>query len=206
MGTSDPQASAFFARQKQWQAELLALREVFLSTPVSETLKWYKPCYCFEGRNIAALAGLKDHCWILFFKGALLTDAAGILQKAGENSQSARVIKFTSVQQVKALRPVLQRYVKEAIAAEQAGRKVAFAKIEDRVLPDELLQAFAQNPTLAQAFAALTPGRQRGYLLHFGQAKQSSTRIARIAKCTPAILLGRGWQERTTKPAGTDAP
>jgi len=142
------------------------------------------------------LAGLKDHCWILFFKGALLKDPQGILQKAGENSQSARVLKFTGTQQVKKLNGVLQSYVQEAIAAEQAGMKVVFEKSEDRVLPDALLQAFTQTPGLHQAFAALTPGRQRGYLLHFGQAKQSSTRIARIAKCTPAILAGRGLQDR----------
>ena len=198
MNKPDPLASAFFARQKQWQPELLALREVFLSTPLVETLKWYKPCYCLEGSNIAGLAGLKDHCWILFFKGALLKDSHGILQKAGDNSQSARVIKFTSVPQIKKLKPVLQSYVQEAIAAEQAGLKVVFAKIESRVLPDELLAAFAQTPALQRAFAALTPGRQRGYLLHFGQAKQSSTRSARIAKCSEGILQGRGWQERDT--------
>jgi len=199
MGELDPLASAFFARQKKWQPELLALREIFLSTALTETLKWYKPCYTFEGRNIAALAGLKDHCWILFFKGALLKDPQGILQKAGENSQSARVLKFTSTQQVKTLKGVLQSYVQEAIAAEQAGLKVVFEKNEDRVLPDALLQAFAQTPGLQQSFATLTPGRQRGYLLHFGQAKQSSTRIARIAKCTAAILQGRGLQERNGK-------
>ena len=201
MGTPDPQASAFFERQKQWQPELLALREVFLSTPLSETLKWYKPCYCFEGRNIAGLAGLKDHCWILFFKGALLQDQQGILEKAGENSQSARVLKFTSVQQVRKLKSVLQNYVQEAIAAEQAGLKVEFAKIEDRVLPDELMAAFVQTPGLQKAFTALTPGRQRGYLLHFGQAKQVGTRHARIAKCTPAILEGRGLQDAPAKVA-----
>jgi len=201
MGKPDPQASAFFDRQKQWQPELLALRAVFLSTPLSETLKWYKPCYCFEGRNIAALAGLKDHCWILFFKGALLQDPQGILQKAGENSQSARVIKFTSVQQIKQLKSVLQNFVQEAIAAEQAGRKVEFAKIEDRVLPDELKAAFVQTPELQKAFTSLTPGRQRGYLLHFGQAKQAGTRQARIAKCTPAILEGRGLQDAPRKVA-----
>lgn len=201
MAEPEPLASAFFARQKKWQPELLALREVFLSTGLTETLKWYKPCYCFEGRNIAGLAGLKDHCWILFFKGALLKDPQGILQKAGENSQSARVLKFTSTRQVNKLKGVLQSYVLEAIAAEQAGLKVVFEKSEDRVLPDELLQAFAQTPGLQQAFATLTPGRQRGYLLHFGQAKQSSTRIVRIAKCTEAILQGRGWQERVPKPS-----
>ena len=186
MGQPDPLVSAFMERQKKWQAELLALRAVFLSTPLTETIKWYKPCYTFEGRNIAALASLKDHCWILFFKGALLKDPQGILRKAGENSQSARVLKFTGTQQVKKLNCVLQSYVQEAIAVEQAGVKVVFEKSEDRVLPDALLQAFT----------ALTPGRQRGYLLHFGQAKQSSTRIARIAKCTPAILTGRGLQDR----------
>lgn len=199
MAEPDPLASAFFARQRKWQPELLALREVFLSTGLTETLKWYKPCYCFEGRNIAGLAGLKDHCWILFFKGALLKDPQGILQKAGDNSQSARVIKFTSVSQINKLKQVLQSYVQEATAAEQAGRKVVFQKNEDRVLPDELLAAFAQTPGLQQAFATLTPGRQRGYLLHFGQAKQSSTRIARIAKCVSAILVGRGFQERDAK-------
>lgn len=201
MAEPEPLASAFFARQKKWQPELLALREVFLSTGLTETLKWYKPCYCFEGRNIAGLAGLKDHCWILFFKGALLQDSHGILQKTGDNSQSARVIKFTSVSQIKKLKQVLQSYVQEATAAEYAGRKVVFQKNEGRVLPDELLAAFAQTPGLQQAFSALTPGRQRGYLLHFGQAKQSSTRIARIAKCTEAILQGRGWQERVPKPS-----
>ena len=200
MNEPDPLGSAFFARQKQWQPELLALREVFLSTPLTETLKWYKPCYCCEGSNIAGLAGLKEHCWILFFKGALLQDPQGILQKAGDNSQSARVMKFTSVQQVKTLRGVLHSYVQEAIAAEQAGRKVVFEKSKERVLSDELLQAFAQTPALQQAFAALTPGRQRGYLLHFGQAKQSSTRRARIAKYTEAILQGRGLQERGERP------
>ena len=199
MGQPDPLISAFMERQKKWQAELLALRAVFLSTPLTETIKWYKPCYTFEGRNIASLAGLKDHCWILFFKGALLRDPHGILQKAGDNSQSARVINFTSVPQIKKLKRVLHSYVQEAIACEQAGLKVIFEKSEDRVPPDELLAAFAQTPGLQQAFSALTPGRQRGYLLHFGQAKQSSTRMARIAKCTAAILQGRGLQERNGK-------
>ena len=200
MSEPDSLASAFFARQKQWQPELLALREVFLSTPLTETLKWYKPCYCFEGGNIAVLAGLKEHCWILFFKGVLLQDPQGILQKAGNHSQSARVIKFNSVSQIKKLKRVLRSYVQEAIAAEHVGLKVVFEKSEDRVLPDELLQAFAHNPALRQAFFTLTPGRQRGYLLHFGQAKQSSTRSARVAKCIETILQGRGLQERGERP------
>lgn len=187
---------AFFAKSQTWQAELQLLRSIILSCEVEEDFKWFKPCYRALGSNIVGLAALKDSCWVMFFKGQLLTDPKGILLKPGENSQSARVIKFTSCAQIRAQKATLKAYVGEAIAAEKAGLKVQFKQSKNLVYPEELTLALANNAALKQAFESLTPGRQRAYNLHFSQAKQSTTRTARIEKSMAKILAGKGLMDR----------
>lgn len=192
----NPDLDPLFEKPGAWQAERLALREIVLASGLSEEKKWHQPCYCLDGANIAIISSFKSHVVLGFFKGALLSDPAGILEMPGENSQSSRFVRMTSVEEVAAKAPVLTAYLAEAIALERAGVKVAFTQSRDFPLIDELLQAFATVPGLETAFRALTPGRQRAYHLHFSGAKQSATRAARIAKCTPDILAGKGWNER----------
>lgn len=196
MTQTNPKVDAYLAKSKDWRAELHALRALVLAAGLTEDFKWNKPCYTFEGGNLIAIARLKDYCWLMFFKGALLKDAAQILAKAGENSQSMRVMRFTDTDQIAALAPTLQAYFEEAIAAEKAGLKVDFKESKTLVFPDELVDYFDANPDLKVAFDALTPGRQRGYNLFFTSAKQSATRTARIEKCAPLIMAGRGLNDR----------
>lgn len=193
---TDPRVDRYIVNSEAWQAELSALRDLVLQCGFDETLKWNKPCYMFGGGNLVAIARLKDHCWLMFFKGALLADPSGHLEKAGENSQSMRVIPFTSLAQITALTPVLRAYFAAAIEAERKGQKVAFKQSKALVFPDELIDAFDSNPDLKAAFDALTPGRQRGYNLFFCGAKQSATRTSRVAKYADHILAGKGMQDR----------
>jgi len=186
----------YIARSVDWQAELTALRGLVLAAGLDETIKWGKPCYTSEGANLVAIARLKDYCWLMFFKGVLLDDAAGLLQKAGENSQSMRVIPFASVGEIEAATPALRAYLAGAIAAQKAGLKVEFKESKELVFPDELINAFDANPDLKAAFDALTPGRQRGYNLFFTGAKQAATRVSRIEKYTDKILAGKGMTDR----------
>ncbi len=178
-----------------WQAELKLLRSIVLDCGLTEELKWKVPCYTIDKKNVLIVAAFKHYCSLSFIKGTLLTNAAGILEKPGENSQSARLIRFTDVPMIRDLEPTIRALIQEAIEVERVGTKVEFKSNLELVIPDELQRKFAAFPALQAAFAALTPGRQRGYILFFSAAKQSSTRQSRIEKYVPQILEGRGMQD-----------
>jgi uncharacterized protein YdeI (YjbR/CyaY-like superfamily) len=186
---------AFVSRAKTWRAEIQKLRSILLESGLDEALKWGKPCFQLAGKNIAIIQPFKEHCSLMFFKGALLEDTHGLLRSQGENTQSALRLEFTSEAQIK--KTVLKSYVKQAIEIEQAGRKVDFKAKRQLELPDELTEILQRDRRLAKAFDALTPGRQRGYVLYFMGAKQSKTRTARIEKCIPKILAGLGFQDHS---------
>lgn len=191
---TDRRALIYITRKPEWQPELLALRAIMLESPLTETFKWRSPVYTWDGANVASISRYKERAVLSFFKGALLDDPDAILALPGENSRSARTVSFTSVDQVNALRPVLLNYLNRAVQIEKDGLKVDFPK-DDLPPPDELTRALAGDPDLAQAFDALTPGRRRGWILHFSQAKQSATRASRIAKAAPLILQGKGMHD-----------
>jgi uncharacterized protein YdeI (YjbR/CyaY-like superfamily) len=195
MSETNPKVEAFFAQAKAWTDELAALRRILLDCPLSEDFKWRSPCYTFQGGNVATIWGFKDYCTLSFFKGVLLKDPKGILVPPGDNSRSVRMAKFTSLAEIAKSEDVLKAYIRDAIALEQAGLKVDFPK-DDLAPPDELVSALHEDPDLKAAFEALTPGRQRGYILHFSQPKHSSTRASRIEKATPRILGGKGMHDR----------
>lgn len=191
----NPKVEAFFAGAKSWHAELAALRSILLGCPVTEEFKWRGPVYTFDGGNVATLWGLKDYCALSFFKGVLLKDAEDILMAPGENSRSVRLVKLTSTAEIARKKAVLRAYVIEAIEVEKAGLKVDLPK-DDLDFPAELVLTFDNDPDFRDAFKALTPGRQRGYLLFFAQPKQSRTRVSRIEKSRPRILDGKGRHDR----------
>ncbi|RAJ08311.1 uncharacterized protein YdeI (YjbR/CyaY-like superfamily) [Chitinophaga skermanii] len=189
---TDPQVDVFFAQLEQWQPELLELRKIVLSTPLTETYKWKQPCYTFNGNNVVIIGALKDVCVLSFFKGALLKDPEGVLTKAGENTQVSRTLKFKNVADIKALSSTIKAYIAEAIEIEQAGLKVVAKQDLSTIMPVEFEAVLAKDHDFKRAFEALTPGRQRAYLIHFSQAKQAQTRLARIEKYRPQILDGKG--------------
>jgi uncharacterized protein YdeI (YjbR/CyaY-like superfamily) len=195
MKKPNPQVDGFIRKSKQWQEELQQLRTILLNTSLVEEVKWRQPCYTFQGSNIVVMGRFKESCLLNFVKGALLKNGKGILVKPGENSQSSRVIRFTSVQQIAKLKPIVKACIDEAIAAEKAGLKVKFKKVAEFKIPVELQNKFDELPALKTAFAALTPGRQRGYLLHFSGAKQSKTRESRVEKYVQRILKGQGLDD-----------
>ncbi len=174
-----------------WQKELAALRAIVLDCGLTEELKWGVPCYTFQDGNIAIVSAFKAYCSISFFKGVLLQDVHGILVQQGEHSQAARLIKFTNIQQILAQESILKTYIYEAIEVEKAGLKVEFKKNPEPI-PEEFQRIMDENPALKTAFEALTPGRQRGYILHFSQPKQAKSREARIEKCVARIMEGKG--------------
>jgi uncharacterized protein YdeI (YjbR/CyaY-like superfamily) len=178
-----------------WQAELKLLRNIVLACGLNEELKWKFPCYTLDGHNVLMVSAFKDHAAVSFFKGALLADQHGMLEKPGENSQAMRVIRFTSVTAIRKVTPVLKEYIREAINVEQRGMKVDFKAKNELVTPAELEKKFDQLPALRSAWEALTPGRRRGYVLYFSAAKQTKTRESRIEKYTPLILEGRGLHD-----------
>ena len=194
MATQNPKVDAFVSRAKAWQGEIQKLRSILLDCGLDEDIKWGKPCFVFEGKNVAIIQPFKAHCSLMFFKGALFEDTHGLLRSQGENTQSALRLEFTSEAQVK--KAVVASYVKQAILAEKSGLTVDFKAKRELELPEELTQILQKNRKLAKAFHALTPGRQRGYVMHFKGAKQSQTRTARIEKCIPAILAGLGMNDR----------
>jgi uncharacterized protein YdeI (YjbR/CyaY-like superfamily) len=175
-----------------WQAELAALRTLVLASGLTEECKWGVPCYTSDRNNIVLIHAFKDYCALLFFKGALLKDAKGILIQQTENVQSARQLRFTDVREITKLKSTINAYLQEAIAVEKAGLKVSMKPTAEFAMPEEFQAKLDASPALKIAFEALTPGRQRGYLLHFAAAKQSKTRESRIEKCTPQILNGKG--------------
>ncbi|WP_422082113.1 YdeI/OmpD-associated family protein [Ulvibacterium sp.] len=178
-----------------WTAELEKLREIVLDCGLTEELKWGVPCYTFNDGNVLMVSALKNYSAISFFKGVLLKDPDNILEKPGPNSQSARLIKFTNVNEIPELEPTLNRYIYEAIEVEKAGLKVNFKKNPEPI-PEELERKFEEDPVLKSAFESLTPGRQRGYIIYFSQPKQSETRESRIEKCAGKILNGEGLHDK----------
>jgi uncharacterized protein YdeI (YjbR/CyaY-like superfamily) len=191
----NPKVDWFFTKAKTWQAEFEKLRMICLDGGLTEELKWGCPCYTFEKRNIVLIHGFKEYCALLFFKGALLKDAEGILVQQTKNVQSARQIRFTNVRQIVNLKPTLKAYIDEAIKVEKAGLKVNFKKPSEFTIPEEFQKKLAKTPALKSAFSALTPGRRRAYLLYFSAPKQSKTREARVEKCVQQILNGKGLND-----------
>ena len=196
MTPPNPKVDGFFTRVRPWQAELAKLREILLACDLSEELKWGKPTYTVDGSNIVLIMPLKETCALLFMKGALLEDPEGLLVQPGENSQSARQMRFTSVAEITRLKATLKTYVNKAIAVEQAGLKVAFKKSSDLVYPREFQDKLDRDSVLREAFHALTPGRQRQYHIYFTGAKQAATRESRVEKAIPLILDGMGLNDR----------
>jgi uncharacterized protein YdeI (YjbR/CyaY-like superfamily) len=179
-----------------WAAELQLLRKIMISSGLTETMKWGCPCYVNEqNKNVAMMVAFKNHASISFFKGMLLQDPHKLLHTAGENSQSAKHFKFTNTQEIIDLEPIIQAYIQEAIQLEKEGAKIEFKQKHELEFPQELIHKFNEDPAFREAFLALTPGRQRGYNLHFTGAKQSATRTARIEKFVPKILKGMGFHD-----------
>ena len=191
----NPKVDFFFNKDSKWQEEYEKLRTIALDCGLVEELKWGCPCYTFEKSNIVLIHGFKDYCAFLFFKGALLNDVKSILIQQTENVQSARQVRFTNLKEITKLAPILKRYINEAIEIEKAGLKVTLKKTSEYTVPEEFQNKLDKNAALKKAFKALTPGRQRGYLFHFSQAKLSKTREARIEKSIPLILKGKGFDD-----------
>jgi len=191
----NPKVDFYFSKAKTWHKELNQLREIILDRNLNEELKWGCPCYTFEKRNVVLLHVFKAYCAILFFKGALLKDAKGILVQQTANVQAARQIRFTNVSEIIKLKGTLKKYIDEAIEVEEAGLKVEFKRTKEYAIPDEFQKVLNTNRALQKAFYELTPGRQRGYLLYFSSAKQSKTRESRIEKYTSKILDGKGLED-----------
>ena len=191
----NPKVDFYFAKAKRWQEELEQLRGIALNCGLTEELKWGCPCYSFEKKNIVLIHAFKDYCAFLFFKGALLNDAARILIQQTEHVQAVRQVRFTSVKEIVKLNSMLKAYIDEAIEAEKAGLKVLLKKTEAFDMPEEFQKKLGKSNALKTAFNALTPGRQRGYLLYFSAAKQSKTRETRIEKYVKQILSGKGLED-----------
>lgn len=191
----NPKVDFFFDKATQWQDEYRKLRTIILDCGLTEELKWGQPCYMHEKTNIVLIHGFKEYCAVLFFKGALLKDPEGILVIQTENVQAARQARFTSVKEIAKLAPTLKACIYEAIEVEKTGLKVKMKKTSEFAMPEEFQSVLTKNPKLKKAFEALTPGRQRGYLLHFAAPKQSKTRESRIEKCTKDILAGKGLND-----------
>jgi uncharacterized protein YdeI (YjbR/CyaY-like superfamily) len=183
------------AYRERWRAEIAEMRRVLAGLPLKEERKWGKPTYTVDGKNVVILQGFKDYFALGFFQGALLKDPKKLLVRLGQ-VQAGRVMKFTSVKDIAAKAGAIKAYVREAIAVEKAGLRVQRKETSDFPVPDELTDRFRSDPRFKRAFEALTPGRQRSYLYHFGGAKQSATRVARIDRATAAIFAGRGFLER----------
>jgi len=192
MNKLNPEVDGYLKKAKKWQEEFKTLRRISLDCRLTEELKWGKPCYTFQKSNIVIIQGFKEFCALLFCKGALLNDAKGILKKFGW--QAARRIPFTGVREIVKMELILKAYIHEAIEVEKAGLKVNF-KQNPEPIPEEFQNKLGESPALKTAFEALTPGRQRGYILYFSGAKQSKTRESRVEKCMRRILNGKGLND-----------
>ena len=191
----NPKVDEYLNNAQKWRTEFEKLRAIILDCQLTEELKWGEPCYMFQNRNVVLIHGFKEYCAVLFFKGALLQDADGILIQQTEKVQAARQMRFTNVQEIVARETILKAYIREAIEVEKAGGKVNFKTTAEFNVPEEFQQKLADNPALKTAFDALTPGRQRAYLLFFSAPKQSKTRLSRIEKYEQHILEGIGLNE-----------
>ncbi|MBB6669377.1 YdeI/OmpD-associated family protein [Cohnella nanjingensis] len=195
-GKRNPKIDPFFSKAKKWKGEFEKLRDIVLDCELTEEFKWMHPCYTFQNKNIVLIHGFKEYCALLFHKGALLKDPHGILIQQTENVQAARQIRFTHVQEIDEMQLILKTYIDEAIEVEKAGLQVNYNKNTENIIPEELQNKFIEIPDLKMAFEALTPGRQRAYILHFSAPKQSKTRESRVEKYLPHILNGKGLDDR----------
>lgn len=195
MNGVNPKVDVFFSKAKKWGEEFEKLRMIVLDCQLTEELKWGKPCYTFQKNNIVLIHGFKEYCAVLFVKGALLNDAKNILITQTENTQAARQIRFTNVREIIELEAILKAYIYEAIEVEKAGLKVNSKKTTEFIIPEEFQKKLDEIPALKSAFDALTPGRQRAYILHFSAPKQSKTRESRVEKCMQQILNGKGLND-----------
>lgn len=193
--TDSEKLEDFFKKDSQWKSEYKKLRQIVKSLKLKEERKWMHPCYTLDNKNIVLIHGFKNFCALLFFKGALMNDPKNILVQQTENVQAGRQIRFTSIKEIEKLESTIKTYIKEAIRVEESGEKLELKKTEDYEVPDELEEMFEEIPNFRDAFESLTPGRQRGYLLHFAQAKQPKTRIARIEKNIDKIMEGIGLND-----------
>jgi uncharacterized protein YdeI (YjbR/CyaY-like superfamily) len=194
-GIMNPAVDWYFAKAEAWQEEIELLRTIALDTELSEVLKWGCPSYALNDRNIVLIHVFKEYCALLFFKGALMKDPESVLIQQTENVQAARQMRFTSAAQIKKMKGIIKAYILEAIEVEKSGVKVPMKKTTEFNMPEEFQKALDEYPELKTAFEGLTPGRQRGYLLHFSSAKQAKTREARIEKAVPNILDGKGLED-----------
>ena len=197
MSTSvtNPKVDWFFDKATKWQREYEKLRMIILQCGLTEELKWGCPCYTFEDKNIILIHGFKEYCAVLFFKGALLGDPEGILIQQTENVQSERQVRFKSVQEIVKMERTLKVYIYEAMEVEKVGLQVKLKKTKDYKIPEEFQSKLDKMPRLKASFDSLTPGRQRAYIFHFSQPKQSKTRVARVEKYIPQILKGKGLDD-----------
>jgi uncharacterized protein YdeI (YjbR/CyaY-like superfamily) len=195
MNKMNPKVDFFFSKDKQWQKEFQLLRTIALDCGLTEELKWGCPCYTFEKSNIVLIHGFKEYCAFLFFKGVLLNDANGILIQQTENVQGARQIRFTNAREISKMEKILTAYIYEAIEVEKAGLKVPLKKTKEFIIPEEFQKKLDKSAALKKAFEALTPGRQRGYILYFSAPKQSKTRESRVESYLKQILSGKGLDD-----------
>jgi len=191
----NPKVDVYLSKAQKWQEEFEKLRMIILDCQLTEELKWGVPCYTFQKGNIVLIHGFKEYCALLFIKGALLHDAHGILIQQTENVQAGRQIRFTNVREIVAMETILKAYIYEAIEVEKAGLEVNFKKNTEFIIPEEFQNKFDEIPTLKTSFEALTPGRQRAYILYFSEPKQSKTRESRVEKCMQQILNGKGLND-----------
>lgn len=194
-GERNSKIDPYFNKLKKWKEEFELLRDIVLDCGLTEDFKWMHPCYTLDNKNIVLIHGFKDYCALLFHKGALLKDPHGILIQQTENVQAARQIRFTGVQQIDEMQLILKSYIDEAIEVEKAGLQVNYKKNTEYIIPEELENKFVEIPDLKTAFEALTPGRQRAYILHFSTPKQSKTRESRVEKYIASILNGKGLDD-----------
>jgi uncharacterized protein YdeI (YjbR/CyaY-like superfamily) len=192
----NPKVDAYLSKAKKWREEMGKLRTILLDCQLTEELKWGHPCYTFQKSNVVIIGAFKEYCSLSFFKGALLNDLNGRLIQPGENTQAVRQIRFTNVREIAEMEPILKAYIYEAIEVEKAGLKVDFKETSEFTIPEEFQNKLDEIPALKTAFDALTPGRQREYILYFSSAKQSKTRESRVEKYTQQILDGKGLRER----------
>jgi uncharacterized protein YdeI (YjbR/CyaY-like superfamily) len=196
MNSRNPKVDGYLRKLKKWQEEFEKLRTMILDCHLTEELKWGNPCYTFQKKNIVLIHGFKEYCALLFFKGALLKDSDGILIQQTENVQTARQIRFINVREIAEMEPIIKAYIYEAIEVEKAGLKVNKKETSDFKIPDEFQKKLDEIPALKTAFDALTPGRQRAYILYFSAPKQSKTRESRVEKYMQQILNGKGLNDQ----------
>lgn len=191
----NPNVNFFFEKDGPWKVEYNVLRKICLAGPLAEELKWGVPCYTRNDKNIVLIHGFKDYCALLFHKGALLNDPDNLLIQQTKNVQSARQMRFTNVEEIKRKAKSIRKYIVQAIEIEKSGKKVLFKKTKEYAIPEEFQSRLYEDPSLKKSFEALTPGRQRGYLLYFSSARRSETRKSRVEKYIPKIMDGLGLND-----------